>query len=334
MKASSFHGLPHTKLKSIMGKSLLALTHMLKNRQKAILRNDMTIITSPLRYPGGKAKALRKILPLIPEGFSEYREPFLGGGSVFIAFKQQNPNTLCRINDLNRDVYCFWRAMKENPNELIDAITQIKKVSRDGKSLHVKLARAKTSGVFGRGLRFYILNRITYSGTVDSGGYSSEAFEKRFTLSKIEKLRPLANLLRKVEITNESYESLLSKKGKNVFIFLDPPYWKSRNSRLYGRNGNLSRIFDHRQFAENVKKCEHKWLITCDDSTLIRELFSFACIYPWEMRYGMNKKQIKGKELFITNCEPQHVQMKLTTPEVRVCSRTSKPLSASRNRRF
>jgi DNA adenine methylase len=261
----------------------------------------MTIITTPLRYPGGKARALGKILPLIPKGFSEYREPFVGGGSVFIAFKQQNPDVVCRINDLNRDVYCFWSALKENPSELIDSITQVKKACKDGKSLYAKLARAKTDGVLGRALRFYILNRITYSGTVDSGGYSSEAFEKRFTLSKIETLRPLANLLKNVEITNESYESLLSKEGKNVFIFMDPPYWKARKSKLYGKNGDLSKIFKHREFAENVKKCEHKWLITCDDSILIRELFtSFADVQPWEMQYGMNHKQIKGKELFIT----------------------------------
>lgn len=261
----------------------------------------MTVITTPLRYPGGKARALGKILPLIPKGFSEYREPFLGGGSVFIAFKQQNPDALCRINDLNRDVYCFWSALKENPGELIDAITQVKKTCKDGKNLYAKLARAKTDGVFGRALRFYVLNRITYSGTVDSGGYSSEAFEKRFTLSKIEMLRPLANLLRNVEITNESYESLLSKEGKNVFIFLDPPYWKARKSKLYGKNGDLSRIFRHKEFAENVKKCKHKWLMTCDDSILMRELFtSFANLQPWEMYYGMNHKQRKGKELFIT----------------------------------
>jgi DNA adenine methylase len=231
---------------------------------------------------------------------------------VFIAIKQQNPDIVCRINDLNPDVYCFWRTLKKNPTELIDAITKVKKVSRNGKSLYAKLARAQTSGVFGRALRFYILNRISYSGTVDSGGYSSEAFEKRFTLSRIETLRPLANLLRNVEITNGNYENLLSKKGKNVFIFMDPPYWKTRKSTLYGKNGNLNKFFDHKQFAEDVTKCEHKWLITCDDSILIRELFSFAHIYPWEMRYGMNKKQIKGKELFITNCESEHfAQMEL-----------------------
>lgn len=39
-------------------------------------------IKSPLRYPGGKSKALKEILPLIPE-FTEYREPMVGGGSIF-----------------------------------------------------------------------------------------------------------------------------------------------------------------------------------------------------------------------------------------------------------
>ena len=40
---------------------------------------------SPLRYPGGKSRALKQILPLIPMSISEFREPFVGGGSVFFA---------------------------------------------------------------------------------------------------------------------------------------------------------------------------------------------------------------------------------------------------------
>ncbi len=275
----------------------------------------MTIITTPLRYPGGKAKALKDILPLIPTGFSEYREPLLGGGSVFIALRQKYPNMFCRINDLNQDVYCFWKTLKDNPNQLVNAIARIKKGCKDGRRLYVKMASAETSGVFSRALRFYILNRITFSGTVDSGGYSAEAFEKRFTLSKIKALRPLAGLLENVEITRESYEQLLSEGGKNVFIFLDPPYWNARKFPLYGKNGDLNKSFDHTAFAENVKNCRHKWLITCDDSPLIRKLFSsFAHIniIQWEMQYGMNKKKaIKGKELFITNYEPPHVQTKM-----------------------
>ena len=45
-------------------------------------------IKSPLRYPGGKQKALGQIIPHLPENIGEYREPFIGGGSVFLAMKQ------------------------------------------------------------------------------------------------------------------------------------------------------------------------------------------------------------------------------------------------------
>lgn len=267
----------------------------------------MAVIETPLRYPGGKARVLTKILPLIPRQCSEYREPFLGGASVFIAFKQENPGVPCKINDLNTDVYSFWKTLQKNPDALVEAITQVKRECRNGRSLYSVVANSNPIGVFERALRFYVLNRITYSGTSDSGGYSTEAFEKRFTFSKIEALLSISDLLRNVQITNESYEQLIFEKGDGIFIFMDPPYWKVRNSSLYGKNGNLNRFFDHRRFAGNIRKCKHTWLITCDDTEYMHELFSFAPhISPWKMKYnGMHKeKAIEGKELFISNFEP------------------------------
>lgn len=265
----------------------------------------MKRVESPLRYPGGKTKAVGKILPLVPPKFSEYREPFLGGGSLFVAVKQLHPCATYKINDLNHDLYCFWGILKSNADELISEVTRIKHAYKDGRKLYQKLAHSNSLEDFQRALRFYILNRITYSGTVDSGGYSPQSFETRFTQSNIEKLKPLSKLLQDVEITNESYERLLFEEGKDVFIYLDPPYWKSKKSELYGINGDLHKAFDHKRFADDVKKCEHKWLITCDDSSLIREYFTFANISPWEMQYGMNNvgrnRANKGKELFITN---------------------------------
>ena len=115
----------------------------------------------------------------------------------------------------------------------------------------------------------------------------------------------MSSLLQNVEITNESYENLLFKNGKDVFIYFDPPYWKSMKSKLYGKNGDLHKSFDHTQLAKSVRKCKHKWLITVDDSDVIRQLFAFANIHPWKMQYGMNnvgkKRARKGKELFVTN---------------------------------
>jgi len=263
-------------------------------------------VTSPLRYPGGKARALSKILPLISLDFSEYREPFLGGGSLFIALKQLFPKARYKLGDLNRDLYSFWIALKGNPKELIDEVTRIKNTCRDGRVLYKKLIKPDESlNVLQRAIRFFVLNRITYSGTVDSGGYSAEAFEKRFTASSIAKLEPLSDLLHGVEIVNESYEKLLFEAGDNVFIYLDPPYWKSRKSKLYGKNGDLHVFFDHGQFAKDVRKCNHKWLMTCDDSGTMRRLLRFGNIISWECFYGMTnvngKKTNKGKELFVAN---------------------------------
>ena len=50
----------------------------------------MKSLKTPLRYPGGKSRACTKLDQFIPDlrGFKEYREPFLGGGSVAITLQK------------------------------------------------------------------------------------------------------------------------------------------------------------------------------------------------------------------------------------------------------
>ncbi len=154
-------------------------------------------------------------------------------------------------------------------------------------------------------MRFFILNRITFSGTVESGGYSQQAFEKRFTDSSIERLQNLGKALEFVTITNLDYQSVIDQSGDDVFIFLDPPYLSATKSKLYGKKGDLHTAFDHERFADAMQKSCHKWLITYDDSSEIRRLFDFANIIEWDLQYGMNNykqaKAAKGKELMIKN---------------------------------
>jgi DNA adenine methylase len=264
---------------------------------------------SPLRYPGGKSKALNQILPLIPKDFLEFREPFVGGGSVFLAVKQRiKSNAIFNINDLNYDLYCFWIYVKNNVFQLVEEISRIKKTCQNGRELFEFYTKSDKEWTdFERAVRFFVLNRITFSGTVDSGGYSQQAFERRFTQSSIDRIKFLAPILKDVQISYGDYEDLLFQEGEKVFIFLDPPYLEPTKSRLYGKNGHLHTSFEHERFAENMKKCKHKWLITYDDNAEIRNLFDFANIYEWELQYGMNnykqKTAEKGRELFISNYE-------------------------------
>jgi len=263
------------------------------------------MIKSPLRYPGGKSKAIDQISLLIPQ-FDEFREPFIGGGSVFIYLKQKYPQKKFWINDIYESLYYFWIECRDNPEKLISQIRYWKSEFVDGKALHRFLI--DNIGKFDplkKAAAFFVFNRITFSGTTESGGFSTAAFYKRFTESSIDRVAMLSSILPNTKITNLDYENVVIQPGENVFIFLDPPYYSATKSALYGKNGNLHKIFNHERFASIMKKLEHKWLITYDDSSYIRKLFSFANIKSWDLTYGMrnvttNSNQL-GKELFIAN---------------------------------
>ena len=268
----------------------------------------MPKVKSPLRYPGGKSRAVEAILKQVPVNFREYREPFFGGGSVYFAIKGTFGSRVKSywINDIYTDLFHFWSFARDDIEKLVDAVRTMHTAYPDGRELYNTLKQNESVlADFERAVRFFIMNRITFSGVMDAGGYSQQAFERRFTLSSIDRLENISYWLTGTKITNDDYPLLLEATGDDVFIFLDPPYLSKKHSRLYGEKGKLHTSFDHERFADDLRKCKHRWLLTYDDSEEVRELFQFATIVEWELQYGMNNfKQAtaaKGKELFIKN---------------------------------
>ena len=295
------------------------------------------MIKSPLRYPGGKSKAIKKLSEFTDIAFKEYREPFVGGGSLFIYLKQCFPDRQFWINDLNTDVYSFWKAAQENLAEMLTLIKKFK-TEKDGKALYHKLLAVDLDklSLTERGARFFVLNRITFSGTTESGGYSERAFQGRFTDSSIDRVAALSKILDKnVKITNLDYSELLHvhedheddenaeievpqkhgtvaertssrlrRTNDRILIYLDPPYYSATHSRLYGKKGNLHSGFDHQRFSEEMKVCKMNWFISYDNSKFVRELFSFAKQHAWQLQYGMNNPNkdscSMGEELIVS----------------------------------
>jgi DNA adenine methylase len=263
------------------------------------------MIKSPLLYPGGKSRAVELINSLVPD-FEEFREPFVGGGSVFISLKQIYPNKKFWINDIYFELYKFWKITQKQIDKLIEQIYVWRNQFLEGKELHRFLIDNKMNfNEIEIASAFFIFNRITFSGTTESGGFSNQAYKDRFTESSIQRLKQLTKVLPQTTISNLDYQEVVEKEGNNVFLFLDPPYFSATKSALYGKNGNLHKQFDHQRFAEVMKNCKHKWLITYDDSDFIKDLFCFAEIIPFNLMYGMRnqtkKSDQKGKEIFISN---------------------------------
>lgn len=262
-------------------------------------------VKSPLRFPGGKSRAIRQMLPLVPD-FEEYREPMVGGGSLFLALRQKFPRRRYWINDINYELYCFWKVAQACADALADAAHRLRQDTTDGRALFYRLLEQyDTGGEFERAVRFFVLNRITFSGVVDSGGYSEQAFRGRFTHSAIERIRPLGDLLREVRITCEDYAPVVQHAGEKVFIYLDPPYYSVAESRLYGKRGALHLSFDHERLQKTLRTVSHRWLLTYDECPYIRALYADYPQLRWTLQYGMNNyKQPNaplGRELFIAN---------------------------------
>lgn len=255
---------------------------------------------------------------LMPD-FDEYREPFLGGGSVYLTARQLRPGKKYWVNDLYYDLYCFWEDAQNNMGRLVEDVSVFRNVYNEieaeegngGKKLYDSMcsliSKASPEQIHDKAAAFFMLNRITFSGTSLSGGYSQESFEKRFTQSSIDRLAKIEPLLQDTKITCLDYSELLREPGENVFLFLDPPYYSATKSALYGKNGELHKGFDHERFAEEVKNCPHKWMITYDNCEYIRDMYKDYNIIPHEFAYGMRNavknNDMTGKEILITNYE-------------------------------
>lgn len=277
---------------------------MFSTEKKCFIKRTLVLINGALRYPGGKTRVAAKLISYFPD-FCEYREAFLGGGSVYIKLKQIYPERSFWINDLNKNLYSFWACMKKTPEALIESIQFIKDNKKIGKDIYFELKNLRTHKISDLAVKFFILNRITFSGLIESGGFSEHAFEERFTQSSINRIEKLSSLLNKTKITNLDYKNIIDASGKDVFIYLDPPYLGAVKYPLYGNRGDLHKEFDYKGFASVLKNTNHKWLLTIDDSKDMRSFFKFANIRKIKVQYGMSnvkKSTAKiGNELLITN---------------------------------
>lgn len=271
------------------------------------------LIKSPLRYPGGKSRAAKFLYQYFPADFKEYREPFWGGGSMGIFTAQQRKNIRIIANDLNFDLHCFWTSLRDNHIHLTKGIRALKDSYKDGRQLYKFILSRRDIQLSNleRGIDFFILNRITFSGLVDSGGYSQKAFIDRFTNSSIERLITAHDIIKSFAFSSNNFSTLLEGEDKHVFIYLDPPYYVSTKSKLYGKKGLLHSTFSHEELYKSLSITKHAFLMTYDDSPYIRELYRDFFITEWQLQYGMNNfKQAHakaGKELIITNYSLQNI---------------------------
>ncbi len=143
-----------------------------------------------LRYPGGKSRAVTKMDPYFPDlrNYDEFREPFLGGGSVAIHITKKYPNLKIWVNDLYSPLVIFWQQLQMFGTELKDHLLHFKSACPDPDSARGLFDISKTilndpnTGDFERAVRFYIVNKCSFSGLTESSSFSPQASNSNFSM--------------------------------------------------------------------------------------------------------------------------------------------------------
>ena len=266
--------------------------------------------TTPLRYPGGKSRAIKFLSQHLPK-IESYREPFLGGGSMALYVTQTYPNTDVWVNDLYYPLYAFWVTLRDHGQQLCDDLRELKTElgeSYDAHRMAFDDAKDKLNNdIYESGFNFYVANKCSFSGLTANSSFSKQASRANFTFRGIDKLPALSELIQGWRITNQSYEELLY--GRNALVFLDPPYAIKDN--LYGNKGDMHKSFDHKLFAAYACASENKCMITYNSELFIKDRFPDWYQKDWDLTYTMRssgtytKDQKKRKELLLLNYEQQ-----------------------------
>jgi DNA adenine methylase len=277
-----------------------------------MMSGNLKSLKTCLRYPGGKSKATTKMDPYFPDlrNYDEFREPFLGGGSVSIHITKKYPLLDIWVNDLYEPLVNFWQQLQMFGNDLKDELSGLKiayctpELAKELFTLSKDRVNDLSASNLDRAVAFYILNKCSFSGLTESSSFSPQASNSNFSMRGIEKLPEYSKLIEKWRITNYSYDYLMDG-NKGAFMYLDPPYDIKDN--LYGKKGSMHKGFDHDKFATDCDANDMDQLVSYNSDQLVKDRFKNWNAAEFDLTYTMRsvgeymREQKTRKELLLFN---------------------------------
>ena len=255
----------------------------------------------PFRYAGGKYYALKTLEPFWKAVVhDEYREPFFGGGAVFFAKEKVKHNW---VNDIDKDLMTTYQVMADP----VLKEKLIERVSREvaSKERHKEILKIVPKNDLDVAFKYFYLNRTSFSGKMRAPSWGYRPKRSLPPERWYERIVPCGDMLKDVKMTSSDFSEVITapSQGKQVLLFLDPPYFRAKQKSHYTFPFTKE---DHIRLMNLLKSTKHKFFLTYDDCPEIREMYSWAKIYPIQFYYRIESSKAvggrkKGFELVITN---------------------------------
>ncbi len=263
--------------------------------------------TSPLRYPGGKARLSAYVALLLRENDlvgCDYVEPYAGGAGLALNLLVREYVRRIHLNDLDTALYSFWRSILDEPDAFCRKLWDTPVTSDEWRRQKQVQEQAATVSTLDLGFSTFFLNRTNRSGIIRGGGMIGGTaqtgrwlIDARFTKRSLAlQIEQIASYAPRIHVYNQDAEAFLKKTvaklRKEAFVYCDPPYFE-KGPGLYRSS---YRREDHSSVARTVQEqVKHPWIVSYDDKPQVRELYSERRQIYYGLQYSAAEVYMGGE---------------------------------------
>ena len=262
-----------------------------------------------LKWVGGKTQILDKLISEFPTEINNYREPFLGGGSVLLGLLSCVKNGMIKIHgniyayDLNEPLIYVYKNIQSNHHELYNEIqtliTELNSCGTDGeinrtpanmdeakiakenyyywiRSEYNKLGVDDKKMVIGSAM-FIFLNKTCFRGVFRVGPKGFNVPYGHYNNPEIinkEHLYKIHELIQNVIFECCDFTTSLKMSEPDDFVYLDPPYNKETDTSFVGYTENGFAIEKHTQLFNLCNELNtSKFMMSNSNTDFVKQHF-------------------------------------------------------------
>ncbi len=261
-------------------------------------------VKSFFRYPGGKDRLKSPIIDALLRraDVAEYREPFVGGGSIALTLAQRWNGGTYWLNDADPGTAAIWWAVINRPREFRRRIMSATPSLEQFDRFRLRL-RHQTGGRLALATMKIAVHQWSYSGLGEMGGPLGGRVQRTYRIDdrwnpvricdQIEGCHALLGGVH-ARCTCTDFVALFARNVP-ALLYLDPPYYhKGNECYRYGFTKD-----DHRRLCEWLRATPHRWVLTYDDCPEVRRMYSWAHIRKLSVHYSI-AGSVEQSELLIT----------------------------------
>lgn len=259
-----------------------------------------------LKWAGGKRQMLDRLIPLAPDRYGTYIEPFVGGGALFFALRP----THAIISDSNPELINMYVQVRDRVGEVIRLLNKFHN-TRD-EFLEIRALDWTVLDPALAAARMIYLNRTCFNGLyrVNRQGRFNVAFAgyKHPTICDEPALAAASQALQEATIVCDDYANILDRHAKpGDFVFLDPPYVPSgKTADFTGYTKDRFGQADQQALARLFTRLDHagcRLLLTNSNTPLAQRLYAGygQSVVPVKRSISRNPATRRGEDLIVNN---------------------------------